>query len=367
MTDAPMHPLETILRRCAAAAPQPWYPSAYAQAAGIPRDSLDPHLERLRLAGLIRLTDWIQGQGQGYALTPAGVAVLQNPRSLAQLRGDGPLPQLDRPHPRPRLPEGDPTTWERGEAIRAALLEPAVPVVTFALIALNVLWFLVGLMRATQAGVQPSEFLLFGISDIPPRTQEQILDVLHATGALRYENIYPDHQWWRLLSCCFVHFGLLHLGTNMLSLYWVGPLLERLWGSWRFLLLYLIAGLGGSMAMVLWTQRPFIGAGASGALWGILASMVTWILLNRRYLPGALVSGWLRNLLFVFVLNVLITLGIPGISKEAHFGGGFVGLAAAVPMNYSLFGRGGWRWLALLGLLAAVTLGLAWFVSRPAG
>jgi len=78
--------LETILRQCAEAAPSPWYPSAYARTRGIPRDDLDPDLDRLRMAGLIHLTDWVQGQGQGYALTPDGEHVLQTPRELARLR-----------------------------------------------------------------------------------------------------------------------------------------------------------------------------------------------------------------------------------------------------------------------------------------
>ncbi|HZT80377.1 MAG TPA: hypothetical protein VFA26_09150, partial [Gemmataceae bacterium] len=75
---------ETILRQCAAAAPEPWYPRDYAAAAGIDRDRLDPSLDALRLAGLIRLTDWVRGKGQGYALTPDGARLLNDPRGLAR-------------------------------------------------------------------------------------------------------------------------------------------------------------------------------------------------------------------------------------------------------------------------------------------
>src|SRR5206468_571251 len=97
------------------------------------------------------------------------------------------------------------------------------------------------------------------------------------------------------------HFGLVHLGVNMYSLWAVGPLLEQLWGSGRYLVLYLLAGLGGSCAMVienLLADRPnFLGAGASGALFGILGSMVTWLFLNRDVLPPALVRVWRRQLI----------------------------------------------------------------------
>src|SRR5713226_10085732 len=80
-----LDPLETILRQCAEAAPSPWYPSEYARTNGIHRDSLDPYLDQLRMAGLVHLTDWVPGHGQGYALTPAGEDVLKNPRQLARL------------------------------------------------------------------------------------------------------------------------------------------------------------------------------------------------------------------------------------------------------------------------------------------
>src|SRR6516162_6482007 len=119
--DSTVPPFETILRQCATVAPQPWYPSAYAQSQGISRDQIDPFLDQLRMAGLIHLTDWVQGLGQGYALTAEGERVLQNPRQLARLnRGKIdtrlPLPQEALTNSRLQMP------WERGEAVRASLL-----------------------------------------------------------------------------------------------------------------------------------------------------------------------------------------------------------------------------------------------------
>src|SRR4051794_14204257 len=94
MPETTVPPLDEILRLCAAAAPQPWYPSPHAQAAGIPRDNLDAPLEKLRMSGLIRLTDWVQGRGQGYVLTPEGEQVVRDPRHMAQIRaGQVPRPQ----------------------------------------------------------------------------------------------------------------------------------------------------------------------------------------------------------------------------------------------------------------------------------
>src|SRR5439155_27258833 len=64
--------LEILLRECQAAAPEPWYPSDYARQTGVARETIDADLDRLRLAGLLRLSDWVQGKGQGYVLTPEG-------------------------------------------------------------------------------------------------------------------------------------------------------------------------------------------------------------------------------------------------------------------------------------------------------
>jgi hypothetical protein len=78
--------LETILRQCADNSPSPWYPSAYAKSIGVQRDSLDEPLNQLRLKGLIKMTNWVKGKGQGYLPTEEGQHLLQNPRDLEGLQ-----------------------------------------------------------------------------------------------------------------------------------------------------------------------------------------------------------------------------------------------------------------------------------------
>ena len=339
------NPLEEILRQCAQATPNPWYPSAYAQVAGISRDSLDPPLEQLRLGGLIKLTDWVPVMGQGYVLTPEGVQALQNPRALERIR-EGQVPAVT-PYvvQLPRSAPARTTTWDRGEAVRAALLGPSpFPAVTFGLILINVLVFLAGLALAQSWGVPINAYIAGGGNDKVYFIQRQI-------GFLNGEDFYLQDQWWRLLTACFGHIGLIHLGVNMYSLYVVGPLLERLWGSGRFLLLYLLSGVGGSCGMLL--ENPVMGgAGASGAIWGILASLATWLYLNRSALPPSLIADWRWRLLQVFLLNVIITFFIPNVSKGGHFGGGLVGLIAAVPADWIVLASPVRRFLGWLGLLA---------------
>jgi len=146
--------------------------------------------------------------------------------------------------------------------------------------------------------------------------------------------------------------------VNMYSLWVVGPFFEQLWGRRRFLALYLIAGLGGSCAIVI--NNPLVtGAGASGALWGILAAHAVWILANRRYLPGPMASQMLRQVVIVLVINIGITFGVPNISAAAHFGGGAIGAVTAVLLHYHRYGGFGQRLLAVLGLIAVPILSVA--------
>src|SRR5262245_45020728 len=77
---------ESILRQCLAADPSPWYAKEYAEATATDRERLYGPLNDLRLAQLVQLTEWVQGKGQGYLITPLGKEVLNDPAALARLR-----------------------------------------------------------------------------------------------------------------------------------------------------------------------------------------------------------------------------------------------------------------------------------------
>jgi membrane associated rhomboid family serine protease len=342
MSDLAFDSAETVLRQCAAVSPNPWYPSEYAPASGIARNDLDQLLDRLRLAGLIRLTDWVQGKGQGYLLTPTGIQLLQSERDLARLRNGTLRP---RPVEAPAARESTgwrASAWERGEAVRSALHYRPNPVMTRALILINCLVFAAGTALAVQRQVALKDFL-------SPENDQQALAILHETGALDSADVLVRGQWWRLLSCCFVHIGLIHLAVNMVSLWSVGRFVEVLVGQWRFLVLYLLSGLTGSCAMVLVNPPLVLGAGASGAIWGLMIALVVWVFLHRREI-GRQSSSLLGQLVFIVILNVYIST-LPGISAAAHFAGGAGGLVAGLLLNLERFGRGMVRGLALIGLI----------------
>jgi membrane associated rhomboid family serine protease len=334
MPDAVQPTPEELFRLCAAAAPKPWYPKVYARSSNVPRDSLDVPLIDLRMANLVKLTDWEPGIGQGYVLTPFGGEALQNPTLLTQLcRGGAIVPSTNsRETPVAETRHTGPTTLERGDAVRAALRTPAKPVVTPVLILINVLAFAATLFVGLRSGVSLGDALLRGDPN-----------ALHTLGALSAVDLIHN-EWWRLLTCCFLHFGLLHIAVNMYALYVLGKSLEALWGPGRFLILYLLSGIGASATAMLYDPGPSV-VGASGAIWGLMTSVAVWVGLNREFLPPAMVREWLKRWGFVVLLNIAISF-LPNISAAGHFGGGAVGVLVASLLHLHRYGQGPQRSMA---------------------
>ncbi len=350
-------PLEVILRLCAAAAPVPWYPRNAAAQLGFTEQDLIAFVQQLRGGGLIAQTDAVAGYGRGYVLTPLGVQALQNPGDLEWLRR-GEIPPRKAPPADDVSDAPEPVVSERERAVRMSLLAPFTAYVVYGLIAVNVAVFLWGVQKQ---GFKGANFLA-----VPPP------EIAHATGAINATDVIkPGWGLLRLLTCCFVHFGLIHLAANMISLYMVGPLLERMWGHVRFLVLYLLAGFGGSCAaMVLkpigGNGLPVMLAGASGAVWGIMASMAVWIVLNRHYMPRRLLSSWGMQILIVFGINIAITYQLSHIiSAEAHYGGAAVGAVCAVLLHLTRFGSTALRATAIVTVALLPVFGL-WAVANPA-
>lgn len=130
-------------------------------------------------------------------------------------------------------------------------------------------------------------------------------------------------EWYRLITAAFLHAGLLHLATNMLTLYIVGAPLERVLRPTRYLTVYLLSALGGSL-LSLWLSPAYtVGVGASGAIFGLFGALVV---LRRQV--GAEASG-----LFVLIgLNLVISFTIPNISWQAHVGGLVTGTLVALAL-----------------------------------
>jgi membrane associated rhomboid family serine protease len=124
-------------------------------------------------------------------------------------------------------------------------------------------------------------------------------------------------EWYRLVSCGFVHFGVIHVGFNMLLLFQLSRLIEPVIGALRFGLLYFAALLGGSVGALVVSPDAATG-GASGAVFGLMAASVVGV--GQRG-----INPLRTGLGVVFAINVLFTLAVPGISVGGHFGGAAIG------------------------------------------
>ena len=138
-----------------------------------------------------------------------------------------------------------------------------------------------------------------------------------------------EGQWWRLLTANYVHFGLLHLGFNMWCLWQVGRFTERLLGNWAFVLAYTFSGLGGAIASI--AHNPLgIGAGASGAVFGLFGCVLGFMLVRRRTVPVRVLKPHVMSILAFLGYNIYFSLTVSHIDNFAHGGGLFIGFLSGM-------------------------------------
>jgi membrane associated rhomboid family serine protease len=146
-------------------------------------------------------------------------------------------------------------------------------------------------------------------------------------GAL-YGPAVADGDWYRLITAAFLHYGPIHLGMNMLALWWIGRPLEDWLGPVRYLLLYLVAGLAGSAGALI-ANPTAVTVGASGAIFGILGAAIVLERQQTYVLGGSAIT--------LLVVNLAFTFAVPGISIGGHLGG-LAGGALAI-LALSQFGK----------------------------
>lgn len=132
--------------------------------------------------------------------------------------------------------------------------------------------------------------------------------------------------WWQMLTSGFLHIGPLHLTFNMIALWVIGRDLERVLGRVRFLVVYLVSLLGGSLVVFLFANPMSDTAGASGAVFGLMGGLAV-VLMRLRLSP--------RPALTIIVLNVIISFAVPNISILGHLGGLAFGAALTAAMVYA--------------------------------
>lgn len=202
-------------------------------------------------------------------------------------------------------------------------------VITRALIAINVAVYL--LQLAGGSGVNGNRGWIF------------------EHGAL-FGPLVAAGDWWRLFTAAFLHYGPIHLGLNMLALFWFGDVVERSLGRGRFLLLYLVSGLAGSAGALI-ANPTAVTVGASGAIFGVLGALLI--------LEWQATGSFTGQAMTLIVINLAFSFAVSGISYGGHIGGLIGGIIGTLAL--ARFGRGhaAYGRLGLVGIASLVGIGVA--------
>ncbi|MEV5812981.1 rhomboid family intramembrane serine protease [Streptomyces mutabilis] len=232
----------------------------------------------------------------------------------------------------------------------------ATPVVTYALFALNVVAYLAEVVRPEIV----DRFSMVGARLVGPDGGRLSADGAYfVLGSLRTEGV-AGGEWERMLTASFLHvspfdgaFGILHITLNMVALWQLGRVVELMLGRLRFVVLYLLSALGGSVAQLLLADPGQSSVGASGAVFGVGAA---YYVLHRRL--GADLAA-VNRFMMLLLLWLVVSAGFT--SWQGHLGGLLAGGAVAAAFAYAP--RDGRRaavqtgaCAALLALLAVATV-----------
>lgn len=200
------------------------------------------------------------------------------------------------------------------------------PVVTYGLIALNV--------------------LVFGYQTVVG------IDAVAGDWGMWPIGVAVNGEWWRLITAAFLHGSVLHILFNMYVLFALGPTLERVLGHVRYTLLYLLAALGGSVASYTFSPLQTLSVGASGAIFGLMGALVV---------AGRRLRYDITQVLVLLAINVAIGFLAPGIDWRAHLGGLITGAAVAAVFVWApKQGRVLWQTLGVLAVLAVLVSVVMW-------
>jgi membrane associated rhomboid family serine protease len=147
-------------------------------------------------------------------------------------------------------------------------------------------------------------------------------------GALYPAAVLQDGQWWRILSGAFLHAGLIHIGVNMMSLWFLGRFIEFALGPWRMLLVYMVSLTASGLGVVYFSDPGTATVGASGAIFGLFGAL--FAIGFKLGKPG---MELVRANIGILVLNLIITFTVPQISWQAHV----AGLLAGFVLTYAIY------------------------------
>lgn len=232
--------------------------------------------------------------------------------------------------------------------------QQSAPRVTYGLIAVNVVFFVIdNVLSGSLGGLY---------ADFGTRFALRASGAVFSDGTVLTGGV-AEGEWWRIVSGGFLHAGILHLGFNMFALYSLGGVLERVLGPVRFGAIYVVSLFGGSLGALAMSDPWQSTVGASGAIFGIFGAFAL-LQMSRGMSPMA---GGIGP---TILLNLFITFAIPGISIGGHLGGLLTGGA----VSYLLIGanrrqaiereRSQPAMLVAVGVLGLALFGLAVLVAN---
>ena len=141
----------------------------------------------------------------------------------------------------------------------------------------------------------------------------------------QFNPLVAHGEIWRIFTAMFLHFNLIHIGLNMISLFLIGAAVEVFYGKWRYLVIYLVSGIAGGIATYFFSSPDTVAAGASGAIFGVFGALGVFYIVNRHAL-GRYGSGAITNWLFWLGLNLVFGFSNSSIGIVDHIGGLVAGM-----------------------------------------
>lgn len=213
---------------------------------------------------------------------------------------------------------------------------------TFAIIAVNVaVW-----LAITANGGQSSS--LVDKLSIIPREGYRLL----GGGVVQVPGVSTG-SWWQVITSAFTHVEPLHIGLNMLALYFLGPALEQVLGRTRFLAIYFVSAICGSAGVMLFADPAQATLGASGAIFGLMGALVVLAIK---------IKGDVRSIMMWIGLNLVITFSVPNISWQGHLGGLLGGAILAGAIVYAP--KDGRTWIQWGSVVAVSAVAIALIVVK---
>lgn len=174
------------------------------------------------------------------------------------------------------------------------------PYITYALIIINLLVYVIGLIIGQNWMVEK-----FGL----------------------HPELVKSGEYYRLITCIFMHANIIHLISNMYALYVIGTQVENFFNKWKFSIIYLVSGIIGSFFSMIFTQSWSVGA--SGAIFGLMGALLFFGYHHRVYLGSVIKS----QIIPVIVINLVIGFSSPGIDNAAHIGGLIGGMMGSMMLG----------------------------------